>query len=129
MTTIQAHAIEAREPFIEGMNAPRLLAALRRFARESDLAFEGPMNKAEDTAHLAVARHFIAECRRNGTDPAQVLRAVVTHWRAIRVGVLKAHDGRAVFLPPGVCFLSFYRWRREIAAWLEVHHGRFTLDS
>jgi hypothetical protein len=111
------------------MDAPQLLATLRRFARECDLAFEGPMTQAEDAAHLAVARHFIDECRRNGTDPAEVLRAVVTHWRAIRAGALKTTGGRAVFLPAGVCFLSFYRWRREIAAWMEVHHGHTEKNS
>lgn len=115
MTTIQAHAIpETREHFTEAMNAPRLLAHLHQICREAATDFEPPMNKAEDAAHLATMRHFIDECRRNGTDPGEILRAVVTHWRTIRAGALKTTGGREVFLPAGVCFLSFYQFRRSI---------------
>jgi hypothetical protein len=101
------------------LDAPMLLATLRRVCRESSVAYDPP-GANENLVALKSARTFLSECRAAGVDPLQLVQALARSWKHFRGGVL-TEAGRQIYLPTSINFLHFFRFRKKIIRWLNAN--------
>ena len=62
--------------------------------------------------------NFMKYCKLDGTDPRAILFRVAVNWLDMRQSQLRREDDTPILLPNALNFFTYFRYRREIAAWL-----------
>jgi hypothetical protein len=106
------------------MDAPQLLATLRRICHENGVTFEPLLTEKEIQAAGLAAEALLIECKAARIDASDLVHTLAKNWSRLRAGVLRDNAGRQIYLPPAVCFLSFYVHRKQIMEWLWLNANR-----
>lgn len=67
------------------------------------------------------AKNWLRYCKENGIRPRRQLRNVVWNWMRFRQGQLHNDDGKMIMLRETVGFTEYFKWRKQIDAWLTAH--------
>lgn len=97
--------------------AAEITQAMRMFCEEVGLTFSDIWTKRE----FGSAKNWLRLCESEGIRPRQQLRSVVRNWTRFRQGVLQNDEGRNITLRETVSFTEYFKWRRQIDAWLVAH--------
>lgn len=66
-------------------------------------------------------RNWLKYCQDGGVDFKEILKDTCRLWPKFRAGVLTGPNGNSVVLPHAVSFLYFFKYRREVGAWIMAH--------